>query len=102
MNQPLPNQPRPKALAALDALITQVEALVEARRLEVQRSTAAREDSRMASGHLRVAERRLAQLKGSRRALLEGEAGDGPSRRREPEGTGRPHRRKTPDEAGGG
>jgi hypothetical protein len=100
MSQPPPNPPRPRALADLDALIARVEGEVEARRRAVQRLTAAREDSRVASGQLRVAEQRLARLRESRRVLLEGEE-EVETRRRKPETTKRPHRRKTPDDTGG-
>ncbi len=71
MSAPPPNQPRPRALADLDALIVQVEEAVEVRRHAVQRLIATRDDSRMISGQLRVAEQRLAQLRESRRVLLE-------------------------------
>ena len=76
MSEAPPDPPRSRALADLDALIAKVEAEVEARRLAVRRSAAAKEDSRMASGRLRVAEQRLAQLRASRRVLLGGEVED--------------------------
>ena len=101
MSQPPPNQPRPKALADLDALIAQVEEAVEVRRLAVQRLIATREDSRMISGQLRVAEQRLAQLRQSRRVLLEGEAGDEAARKHADRGRQWRERRKTSSEGTG-
>ena len=91
MSEAPPDPPRSRALADLDALIAKVEGEVETRRLAVQRLTAAKEDSRMASGQLRVAEQRLAQLRASRRVLLDGD-----------EGGARPHRRKARPEGTGG
>jgi hypothetical protein len=55
----------------------------------------------MASGQLRVAEERLAQLRESRRVLLDGDGWEERPRKGKPETSGRPHRRKAPDEAGG-
>jgi len=52
MIQPLPDQPRSRVLADLDARIAEAEAAVEARRLAVQRLTSARENSRVALGRL--------------------------------------------------
>ncbi len=101
MSAPPPNQPRPKALATLDALIAQVEEAVEARRSAVQRLIATREDTRMISGQLRAAEQRLAQLRESRRVLLEGEAGDEASRKHAERGRRWRERRKASSEGTG-
>ena len=96
MSEPPPTHPRARALADLDALIAQVEAAVEARRLAVERSVAAGGDGRIASGQLRVAEGRLAQLRASRRVLLEGDAWEEPKMRKR---RWRP-RRQAPGDAG--
>jgi hypothetical protein len=82
VSEPPPTPPRARALADLEALIAQVEAAVEARRLAVGRSVAAGGDGRMASGQLRVAEGRLARLRESRRVLLEGDAWEEPKMRK--------------------
>jgi hypothetical protein len=67
-----PNPPRPHALADLDALIARVEGEVEARRQKADRLALAGGDPGFAFGLLRIAEQRLAQLRESRRVLLEG------------------------------
>jgi hypothetical protein len=101
MIQPPPERPRSRALADLDARIAEAEAAVEARRLAIESSVAAGGDGRMAFGQLRVAEGRLAQLRESRRVLLEGDGWEERPRKGRPETSRRSHRRKAPDEAGG-
>jgi hypothetical protein len=96
MIQPPPERPRSRALADLDARIAEAEAAVEARRLAIESSVAAGGDGRIASGQLRVAEGRLAQLRASRRVLLEGDAWEEPKMRKR---RWRP-RRQAPGDAG--
>ena len=81
MSQSPPNQPRPKALAALDPLIARATGVVKFLRRAVERLTVAGGDSGRGVALLRRAEEYLAQLRESRRTLLEGEAEAG--RRRE-------------------
>jgi hypothetical protein len=76
-----PNQPRVRALADLGASITKAEETVEARRLALERVVAEGGDARRALALLRIANHRLAQLRASRRVLLEGEVGDEAARR---------------------
>ena len=73
--QDLPPQPRPRALARLEAEIAAQE-LARARWLiRARAEEAAGTDSRWARDMLSLAEERLAQLERSREVLLWGEAG---------------------------
>jgi hypothetical protein len=96
VSEPPPTPPRARALGDLDARIAEAEEAVAVRRLAVERSVAAGGDGRMASGQLRVAEGRLAQLRESRRVLLEGDAWEEPKMRKR---RWRP-RRQAPGDAG--
>jgi hypothetical protein len=96
VSEPPPTSSRARALGDLDARIAEAEEAVAVRRLAVERSVAAGGDGRMASGQLRVAEGRLAQLLESRRVLLEGDAWEEPKMRKR---RWRP-RRQAPGDAG--
>ncbi len=81
MSQPPPNQPRPKALAALEPLIARAEEVVKFLRRAVEGLTVAGGDSGRGAALLRRAEEYLTQLRESRRVLLEGDAQDDAARR---------------------
>jgi hypothetical protein len=106
MSASLPNQPRPKALAALEALIAQAEGDAEPLRLAVERHTAAGEDPGRAAALLRMMEDRLARLRESRRVLLEGEAeaeaGDEVARGKHAESARRSRERRKASSGSGG
>jgi hypothetical protein len=81
MSQPPPNQPRPKALAALEPLITRATEIVKFLCRAVEHLRVAGGESGRAVSLLRRAEERLARLRESRRVLLEGDAQDDAARR---------------------
>jgi hypothetical protein len=76
MSQPPPNQPRPKALAALEPLIARATEIVKFLRRAVEHLRVAGGDSGRAVSLLRRAEERLVRLREGRRELLEGDAQD--------------------------
>ena len=100
MSEPPPNQPRPKALAALDPLIARAKEVVKFLRRAVERLTVAGGDSGRGVALLRRAEEYLAQLRESRRTLLEGEAEDQGKRRKAEAGRLR-ERRNAPSKGAG-
>ncbi len=81
MSQPPPNQPRPKALAALEPLIARATEVVRFLRRAVEHLRVAGGESGRAVSLLRRAEEYLARLRESRRVLLEGDAQDDAARR---------------------
>ena len=82
---PLAHQPRPHALADLEALIVKAErARLSSARL-ADRVAAAGLDPARARAMLRLAEDRLAQLHASRQVLLHGDAGDAPGEGKGPD-----------------
>ena len=100
MSQSPPNRPRPKALAALDPLIARATGVVKFLRRAVERLTVAGGDSGRGVALLRRAEEYLAQLRESRRTLLEGEAEDEGKRRKAEARRRREHRNASSEDTG--
>jgi hypothetical protein len=70
-----PPQDRHRAVAELDVLIAQAEAALADYRGDMERTEAAGGENRSIRGRMRMAEERLAQLRRSRRVLVEGDEG---------------------------